>query len=395
MGPLLAGSAILTAVLGLALQGVLGNIFSGMSLHYTRSFSRGDWVRIGETEGQVVDTNWRETRLKDRASNIVVIPNTVVASQTITNFSLPDRPSAVTLPIKVDVLAPPAAVLGLLVEAAQEAPDVLAEPAPTAYHPQLRRARPVLRHEVLDRGLRPQAGHRRRGRPARLVQAASQRRRDPRPRREQDRGRPAHPAAVRGPGRRYGRGQEMEYPRISRGRRSSAFRRARRPASPSSRKPRCVDLAAGAGRARFGAAGGPLPAGRNGGRLLHRRQRPRPGARSSMRRAEETYTTSFEVGRGRPRRRDVALHRPAADGHRGRRRRVRAPRDPGRSPGFAPRPQSGPGRSHGRRSSAPGTGPTARRFGRSRTWPPGTSRRARTRRSVLEYLKRLVHLFRR
>ncbi|MCX6568772.1 MAG: mechanosensitive ion channel family protein [Candidatus Aminicenantes bacterium] len=131
--PLLAGSAILTAVLGLALQGVLGNVFSGMSLHYTRSFSRGDWIKVGETEGQVVDTNWRETRLRDRASNIVVIPNTVVASQTIVNFSLPDRASAVVLPVKVDFLAPPAVVLGILVEAARETAGVLAEPAPTAY----------------------------------------------------------------------------------------------------------------------------------------------------------------------------------------------------------------------------------------------------------------------
>jgi small-conductance mechanosensitive channel/CRP-like cAMP-binding protein len=133
IGPLLAGSAILTAVLGLALQGVLGNVFSGMSLHYTRSFSRGDWVKVGETEGRVVDTNWRETRLRDRASNIIVIPNTVVASQTITNFSLPDLPAAVILPIKIDFLAPPAVVLDLLVGAAKEAPGVLAEPAPAAY----------------------------------------------------------------------------------------------------------------------------------------------------------------------------------------------------------------------------------------------------------------------
>ena len=131
--PLLAGSAILTAVLGLALQGVLGNVFSGMSLHYTKSFSRGDWVKVGETEGQVVDTNWRETRLRDRTSNIVVIPNTVVASQTIVNFSLPDRASAVVLPVKVDFLAPPAVVVDLLLEAAKEAPDVLADPAPTSY----------------------------------------------------------------------------------------------------------------------------------------------------------------------------------------------------------------------------------------------------------------------
>lgn len=133
VGPLLAGSAILTAVLGLALQGVLGNVFAGLSLHYTRSFNRGDWVKIGETEGRVVDTNWRETRLLDRASNIIVIPNTVVASQQITNFSLPDSATAVVLPVKVDILAPPAAVLELLVQAARETGDVLREPAPTAY----------------------------------------------------------------------------------------------------------------------------------------------------------------------------------------------------------------------------------------------------------------------
>jgi small-conductance mechanosensitive channel/CRP-like cAMP-binding protein len=133
IGPLLAGSAILTAVLGLALQGVLGNIFAGLSLHYTRSFGRGDWVRIGEIEGEVVDTNWRETRLKDRAANIVVIPNTVVASQTITNMSLPGRPTAATLPVKIDFEAPPASVLELLVAAAREAPGVQAEPAPSAY----------------------------------------------------------------------------------------------------------------------------------------------------------------------------------------------------------------------------------------------------------------------
>ena len=131
--PLLAGSAILTAVLGLALQGVLGNVFSGMSLHYTKSFNRGDWVKIGETEGQIMDTNWRETRLRDRASNIVIIPNTVVASQTIVNYSLPDKPSAVVLPLKVDFLAPPAVVVDLLLEAAKEAPNVLANPAPTSY----------------------------------------------------------------------------------------------------------------------------------------------------------------------------------------------------------------------------------------------------------------------
>ena len=44
IGPLLASTALLTAVIGFALQGVLGNLLAGMSLHITRTVSPGDWM---------------------------------------------------------------------------------------------------------------------------------------------------------------------------------------------------------------------------------------------------------------------------------------------------------------------------------------------------------------
>jgi small-conductance mechanosensitive channel/CRP-like cAMP-binding protein len=131
--PFLATSAILTAVIGLALQGVLSNILAGLSLHFTRSFSRGDWVKIGETEGVVMETNWRETRILDRASNMIVLPNNAVASGTITNFSQPDPKAAITLPLKVGYEAAPALVLATLTASAREVPEVIASPAPMAY----------------------------------------------------------------------------------------------------------------------------------------------------------------------------------------------------------------------------------------------------------------------
>jgi small-conductance mechanosensitive channel/CRP-like cAMP-binding protein len=131
--PFLATSAILTAVLGLALQGVLSNILAGLSLHFTRSFSRGDWVKIGETEGIVMETNWRETRILDRASNMIILPNNAVASGTLTNFSQPDNKAAITLPLKVGYEAAPALVLGTLTASAREVPEVVASPAPLAY----------------------------------------------------------------------------------------------------------------------------------------------------------------------------------------------------------------------------------------------------------------------
>ena len=131
--PLLATSAIFTAILGLALQGVLSNVLAGISLNLTKSFSRGDWVKIGPHEGVVQDTNWRETLLLDRASNVIVIPNNAVAAEMIVNFSRPDNKTALTVPLKVGAGAAPAVVLDALRQAAREVPEVTAAPAPQAF----------------------------------------------------------------------------------------------------------------------------------------------------------------------------------------------------------------------------------------------------------------------
>lgn len=131
--PFLATSAILTMILGLAFQGVLSNILAGMSLNFTKSFSRGDWVKIGATEGVVMDTNWRETLIFDRASNVIVIPNNVVSSETITNFSRPDKKTALTIPVKASFTASPSSVLEALREASRDVPEVAASPAPQAF----------------------------------------------------------------------------------------------------------------------------------------------------------------------------------------------------------------------------------------------------------------------
>lgn len=131
--PLLATSAILTAIIGLAFQGVLSNVLAGISLNLTRSLSRGDWVKIGPHEGVVMEMNWRETLLFDRSSNLVVIPNSAVAAEMFVNFSRPERSTALTLPIKVSYAAPPALVLQALREAASEVPEVLTTPAPQAF----------------------------------------------------------------------------------------------------------------------------------------------------------------------------------------------------------------------------------------------------------------------
>jgi small-conductance mechanosensitive channel/CRP-like cAMP-binding protein len=88
---LLATSGAVAIVLGLAVQSTLSDVFSGVVLKATEPFEVGDWIFIGEIEGEVVGHNWRATSLLNPEGNIVVIPNSVAAKASIMNQSRPAR----------------------------------------------------------------------------------------------------------------------------------------------------------------------------------------------------------------------------------------------------------------------------------------------------------------
>jgi len=132
ISPLLASTALVTAVVGFALQGVLGNLLGGMSLHVVGSVLPGDWLAIGDTEGEVIETNWRETRLRTIAGHILVIPNGTVASSVIHNMTRPTPLRRHTINVGASYSDAPGEVIEALLESARAVPDVLREPAPSA-----------------------------------------------------------------------------------------------------------------------------------------------------------------------------------------------------------------------------------------------------------------------
>jgi small-conductance mechanosensitive channel/CRP-like cAMP-binding protein len=75
---IVATSAVITAVVGFSLQDTLGNVMGGMALQMERSISVGDWVRIDQQEGQVIEIRWRQTSIETRNWDTVVIPNSVL-----------------------------------------------------------------------------------------------------------------------------------------------------------------------------------------------------------------------------------------------------------------------------------------------------------------------------
>jgi small-conductance mechanosensitive channel/CRP-like cAMP-binding protein len=81
---IVATSAVLTAIIGFSLQDTLGNIMGGVSLQAERSIAVGDWVRIGEVEGIIRETRWRQTSIETRDWDTVVIPNSVLMKSMVT-----------------------------------------------------------------------------------------------------------------------------------------------------------------------------------------------------------------------------------------------------------------------------------------------------------------------
>ncbi len=75
LGEILTTSAIATAVLAFAMQDTLGNILGGLALQWDHSLKVGDWVRIGDVEGKIVDIKWRAISIETRNWETVIVPN--------------------------------------------------------------------------------------------------------------------------------------------------------------------------------------------------------------------------------------------------------------------------------------------------------------------------------
>ena len=71
-------SAVLTAVIGFSLQDTLGNIMGGLALQMEKTINEGDWVQVGEIQGQVKEIRWRHTSIETRNWDTVVIPNSML-----------------------------------------------------------------------------------------------------------------------------------------------------------------------------------------------------------------------------------------------------------------------------------------------------------------------------
>lgn len=125
--PIITTLGIGGLAVGLALQDTLANLFSGFYLIVSKQVRAGDYVKLdGGHEGYVTDINWRNTTMKEISNNVIIVPNSKLATAIFTNYHLPAKEISLTINVGVSYDSDLDLVERVTVEVAKE---VMAEVA--------------------------------------------------------------------------------------------------------------------------------------------------------------------------------------------------------------------------------------------------------------------------
>lgn len=130
----LSSLAILASVLGvgigLGLQGIAKEFFSGLVLIFEQPIQIGDFIEVGNLQGTVERINVRSTEIRTLDHVSIIIPNSRFLESEVINWSHHSPISRLRLPIGVAYGSNLSQVGTALIEVAKEHPDILREPAP-------------------------------------------------------------------------------------------------------------------------------------------------------------------------------------------------------------------------------------------------------------------------
>lgn len=124
-------ASALSVGIGFGLQAIVQNFVSGLILLVERPVKVGDWVILGDIEGDIRRINVRATEIRLRDRSTAIVPNSELITKSVRNVTLDHAQGRVQLrlpmPLDSDVEHVRDALLGVV--AAH--PDILATPAPT------------------------------------------------------------------------------------------------------------------------------------------------------------------------------------------------------------------------------------------------------------------------
>jgi len=123
----------LSVGIGFGLQAITQNFVSGLILLAERPVKIGDWVKIGDQEGDIRRINVRSTEITVGDKSTLIVPNSELITKTVRNMTMGSAQGRIqiqfTLPLNADV----AAVKQVLLDAYTAHSSVLSDPAPSVF----------------------------------------------------------------------------------------------------------------------------------------------------------------------------------------------------------------------------------------------------------------------
>src|SRR5437773_9653100 len=125
---LLAGSGVIAIIVGFAGQNLFAWSIGGILIQINRPYKVGDWLQVHERFAEVMEINWRSTRLRTNDNIYLDIPNNEMVSHEIVNLHYPTEVHAMRIRVGVEYKNPPNVVKDTLFRAASTADGVLTQP---------------------------------------------------------------------------------------------------------------------------------------------------------------------------------------------------------------------------------------------------------------------------
>jgi len=123
----------LSVGIGFGLQSIVNNFVSGLILLAERPIKAGDWIITGVGEGTVRKTSVRSTEIETFDGATVIIPNSTLITDAVTNWTHHDQKGRIKIAIGVGYDSDPDEVSDILLECGQSHEKVVNNPAPVVY----------------------------------------------------------------------------------------------------------------------------------------------------------------------------------------------------------------------------------------------------------------------
>ncbi len=112
------------------MQDTIGSLISGLLIQIEKPFSIGEWIKVNNLEGRVVEINWRYTKIQTINFDYIFIPNNSISRDTLINYSRPISRIYRYIDVGINFSISPVRIKNTILEILTQIPEIAKNPLP-------------------------------------------------------------------------------------------------------------------------------------------------------------------------------------------------------------------------------------------------------------------------